>query len=294
MFTPVTLQQMPQNLYQLCQILRNASQILQQQYQLYTQGDDFEIQHKQDESPVTQADLLVNAYLEEALADLSEQYPILSEEGDNQARKQWHKFWLIDPLDGTKEFIHKTGEFTINVSLIGGGESLISILAVPLKQTIYIGQKGELPYRLQWNEQGEQLFQYELNSLQDNVSKKIKVAISRRRKPRAGSRYDVFLDGLTKQDIQYETVEAGSAYKFCMMLEGEIDLYPRLHPTCEWDTAAGQGLLESIGGALVTPQGERFVYNQRASMENGHFIALVNKKDWLMIQKMNDGHKSQS
>lgn len=288
MFTPVTLQQMPQNLYQLCQILQKASLILQQQYEIYRQGNPFDIQNKQDQSPVTQADLLVNDFLEQELAKLDQVYPIISEEGEYQSRKEWQEFWLIDPLDGTKEFIHQTGEFTINLSLISGGESVISILAVPLQQRIYIGQKGELPYRWQWQEDDVALFQYVKTQLDPVINQRmLKVAMSRRRKPRSHSVYDLFLAGLEEQNLTYQTVSAGSAYKFCMMLEGEIDIYPRLHPTCEWDTAAGQGLLESIGGGLVTLKGKRFSYNQREHLENGSFIALANMQDWEIVQKIN-------
>lgn len=290
MFNPVTLQQLPQNLYQLCQILQQASQILQQQYITYLQGDDFEIQHKQDESPVTQADLLVNQFLSQKLGELAEVYPILSEEGQQEERKNWQEFWMIDPLDGTKEFINKTGEFTINLSLICEGDSVISALAVPLKNTIYIVEQGQMAYRWQWQDEQIILSQYQITQdLTAFIARKdqiLHVAMSRRKQTSKRSvNYQNFIDYLEQLNVQYETISAGSAYKFCMMLEGEIDIYPRLHPTSEWDTAAGQGLLQSIGGELLTLSGHPFKYNQRDTVENGHFFALRKQQDWAIFQK---------
>lgn len=288
MFNPVTLQQLPQNLYQLCQILQQASQILQQQYTNYIQGDAFEIQQKQDESPVTQADLLVNQFLEQELNRLPKIYPILSEEGQNDQRKQWNEFWMIDPLDGTKEFINKTGEFTINLSLIENGDSVISALAVPLKNRIYIVEQGQQAFRWQWHDDQVALSQYQskqdLAAFSERKDQTLNIAMSRRKQSARGGRYSRLIDYIEQLNVRYETISAGSAYKFCMMLEGEIDIYPRLHGTSEWDTAAGQGLLQSIGGELLTLSGKPFRYNQRDTIENGYFFAVRKQQDWLMFQ----------
>jgi 3'(2'), 5'-bisphosphate nucleotidase len=276
MFSEVALQQMPEKLQQLCKILQHASTLLADEYALYQQGKQFHIEKKQDNSPVTQADLKVHAYMCVHLGQLSPHAPILSEEGEQHAeRLQWRQFWMLDPLDGTKEFIHQTGEFTINLSWIDGGESVISAIAVPLKQTIYISEKGDTPFRWQWQSDVVTLAKFEHI---DRDTTMMRIAMSRR--PERSSLYAAFLQYLTEQQIRYEKVAAGSAYKFCMMLESEIDIYPRFHPTSEWDTAAGQGLLQSIGGDVFDLRHRPFQYNQRADVLNGHFIALRRVQDW--------------
>ena len=286
MFKTTTLQQLPKNLYQLCQILQKASVILQQQYAAYQQGEGFNIDKKQDDSPVTQADLLVNDFLMQQLI-LLHPLPILSEEGQHEGRENWQQFWMIDPLDGTKEFINKTGEFTINVSLIKDHQSEISALAVPMKNQIYIVEKGNLPFRFTWGE-AEQIAEYHhsLDAFIHRKDEKLKIALSRR--PERSGRYADFLKYLDLRNIAYDSVPAGSAYKFCMMLEGEIDLYPRFHPTSEWDTAAGQGLLQSIGGDVWSLDANPFYYNQRASLLNGNFIATRRIEDWAIISSFLD------
>ena len=279
MFKATTLQQLPENLYALCLILRQASQIIQQQYVLYQQGDDFDIQQKQDDSPVTQADLLANESLTAALKDLAPYYPVLSEEDVSVERHQWSTFWMIDPLDGTKEFIKKTCEFTVNLSLIQGGESVISALAIPMQNVVYIVEKGGLPFRWGWGET-ESIAEYQttLPAFAPRKNDVLKIAMSRR--PQHNNQYTDFLDYLEDQQIAYEKISAGSAYKFCMMLEGKIDIYPRFHPTSEWDTAAGQGLLNSIGGELFALDGKPFTYNQRDVLINSSFVAVRSTQDW--------------
>lgn len=295
MFAKVALEQMPQNLQQLSQILQQASAIIVAEYQRYQHGGQFQIDRKSDNSPVTQADLKAHRFISQALAELNPQLPLLSEEGEHDERHQWQRFWMLDPLDGTKEFIDQTGEFTINLSLIENGESVISAIAVPLMSKLYIVEKFEskeqLPYRYQWNEQGQiELFQFQhglsKNGLKQNdlkTNKSLRIAMSRR--PERSPRYQDFLDFLTSQNISYRKVNAGSAYKFCMMIEGEIDLYPRFHPTSEWDTSAGQGLLQSIGGEVFDLSYRPFRYNQREDLLNGQFIALHDVRDWALIEQ---------
>lgn len=299
MFAKVSLEQMPQNLQQLSQILQHASAIIVAEYERYQRGGQFQIERKSDNSPVTQADLKAHRFISQALAQLTPKLPLLSEEGEHGERHQWQRFWMLDPLDGTKEFIDQTGEFTINLSLIENGESVISAIAVPLMSKLYIVEKivknnheeRQLPYRYQWNAQGQiELFQFQhglnKNDLKQNdfkTEKSLRIAMSRR--PERSPRYQDFLDFLTSQNISYRKVNAGSAYKFCMMIEGEIDLYPRFHPTSEWDTSAGQGLLQSIGGEVFDLSHRPFRYNQRTSLLNGQFIALRDVRDWAVISK---------
>lgn len=292
MFKAITLQQLPENLYQLCQILQQASQIIQTQYALYQQGDAFDIQHKEDQSPVTQADLLVNTFLIQQLAQYYPEIPVLSEENEHHARHLWSEYWLLDPLDGTKEFINQTGEFTINLSFMKNGEALISALAVPMQQVVYIGEAMRLPFRWMWGEKAL-LAQYthDLDAFVQRNDSVLTIAMSRR--PQRSGRYADFLAFLDNKGIVYEKVVAGSAYKFCMMLEGKIDVYPRFHPTSEWDTAAGQGLLKSIGGNICALSGEPFLYNQRQTLLNDSFIAIRQLADWTLIASFlaNDSHE---
>lgn len=280
MFTEVALQQMPERLQQLCVILKQASQIIGQEYECYTQGKQFYIEKKGDNSPVTQADLKANTYITEQLQQLTPEFPVLSEEGQHHGRHGWEQFWLLDPLDGTREFINQTGEFTINLSLINAGESVISALAVPLQQKVYIAEKGHLPFRWQWSEQKITLEQYQHDA--GHVQSTLRIAMSRR--PERSERYSAFLAYLDQCQVEYEKVAAGSAYKFCMMLEDQIDIYPRFHPTSEWDTSAGQGLLQSIGGEVFDLKHRAFIYNQRSSLLNQSFIALRDVQDWQYLQ----------
>lgn len=292
MFAKVALEQMPQNLQQLSRILQQASAIIVAEYERYQRGGQFQIKRKSDNSPVTQADLKAHRFISQALAELTPKLPLLSEEGEHNERHQWQRFWMLDPLDGTKEFIDQTGEFTINLSLIKNGESVISAIAVPLMSKLYIVEKivknnheeRQLPYRYQWNAQGQtELFQFHHDSSKNDSKKDKSIRIAMSRRPERSLRYQEFLDFLTSQNISYHKVNAGSAYKFCMMIEGEIDLYPRFHPTSEWDTSAGQGLLQSIGGEVFDLSHRPFRYNQRTSLLNGQFIALRDVRDWILF-----------
>lgn len=266
MFKPTTAPQDSLTL-QLVHILTQACEILREEYQQYCAGLAFNIEKKQDESPVTQADYRVNSFLTSALAEIST-LPLLSEEGDHLTRQNWQKFWMLDPLDGTKEFLHKRPEFTINLSLIEGEHTTFAVLAIPCEDTLYIAPKDGLPLKYEIKTQ-----QWLIYSKQDDDSKiKIGLSQSSQKKPK----YDQYLQAMSEL-TEYSEFKAGSAYKFCMMLEDKVDIYPRFHPTCEWDTSAGQCLLERIGGGLVNLQGKSFLYNQRDTLLNVGFIAYKNE-----------------
>lgn len=252
---------------QLVPIVTQACEILRVEYQAYCAGGDFDVEKKSDNSPVTQADYRVNEFITLALKKKFPETPLLSEEGDNTERKQWQNFWLLDPLDGTKEFLHKRPEFTINLSLVEGAYTVFAILAIPAEQTLYICPKQGLPLKFEiqtgkWLEYAE-----------DEPCAVIQVGLSQSSQGR--SEYAEYLN-ILKQQVDVVEFKAGSAYKFCMMLEGKVDIYPRFHPTSEWDTSAGQCLIERIGGGLVDLKGRSFLYNQRSSLLNGGFIAFKN------------------
>ena len=252
---------------QLVPIVTQACEILRVEYQAYCAGGAFDVEQKTDNSPVTQADYRVNDFISTSLQKSFPQIALLSEEGDHTGRKQWQKFWLLDPLDGTKEFLHKRPEFTINLSLVEGAYTTFAILAIPAEQTLYICPKQGFPLKFetrpgQWLEYGA-----------DEPCSAIQVGLSQSSQGR--SKYAEYLD-ILKQQVEVVEFKAGSAYKFCMMLEGKVDIYPRFHPTSEWDTSAGQCLIERIGGGLVDLQGRPFLYNQRDNLLNGGFIAFKN------------------
>ena len=253
---------------QLLPVLQQASQILFEEYQSYTAGREFNIQQKSDQSPVTQADLKVNHFLMKALAQVQPVYPVLSEESDNSNRHEWSSCWMLDPLDGTKEFIHKRDEFTINLSLIEHGSTVFSVIVVPCEQQMYLGYLDDLPYKYQFNE--GQWWRYQKDK--SSPSQTLQMGLSHSSK---NPKYQQFIAFIEQQNHAVIRREAGSAYKFCMMLEGKIDLYPRFHPTSEWDTSAGQGLLESIGGGLISLHGRPFEYNQRNTVLNAGFLAFT-------------------
>ena len=264
-----TLAPQDQLISQLVPIMAQASQILLEEYQSYCAGCEFNIQEKSDDSPVTQADLKINRFLLKHLAEITPDLPVLSEESDYSARAAWQRCWMLDPLDGTKEFIHERDEFTINLSLIEGNETTFAIIAVPCEQVMYIGYQSQLPYKYSFSRQ--EWFQYQVE--EHDLTTPLQIGLSHNSK---NPKYKNFIEPILR-DRAVERREAGSAYKFCMMLEGEIDIYPRFHPTSEWDTSSGQGLLESIGGGLVSLNAIPFTYNQRETVLNDGFIAFRDK-----------------
>ncbi len=270
MFKTTTAPQDPMIL-QLVPIVTQACEILREEYQRYCSGADFDVEHKSDNSPVTQADYRANTYITQALAKVSK-LPLLSEEGEKSERADWQTFWLLDPLDGTKEFLHKRPEFTINLSLVDGANTRFAILAIPGEYSLYICPFEGLP--LKYDSQNDAWFEYaNLDAISATSAAAVHVGLSQsaRHKPE----YATYLDSLSTL-TEFSTFHAGSAYKFCMMLEDKVDIYPRFHPTCEWDTSAGQCLIERIGGGLVDFKGRAFLYNQRDTLLNGGFIAYKN------------------
>lgn len=231
---------------------------------------DFEVYNKADSSPLTEADLAAHHYIVEQLQALSN-LPILSEEAsdiDWETRKTWTTYWLLDPLDGTKEFIKKNGEFTVNIALIQNGEPIFGVVHAPALNTTYIGGKG--------------LGAYELNDGSVNS-----IAVSRH-KPNeiwrvVGSRshqspeIEKILNAL---DGETELVAMGSSLKLCCVAAGKAHLYPRVGPTSEWDTAAAHAVVLGAGGTVkVLDPNEPFDskagnlrYNQKESLLNPFFM----------------------
>ena len=233
---------------------------------------DFDVQHKSDLSPLTEADMASNDVIDRGLRALTPDIPILSEESglpEFAERSQWEKYWLVDPLDGTKEFVNRNGEFTVNIALIDANRPVFGVVHVPVKNKTYLGCDG---------------YGAELRS-SGCAPVKISVADRTAEAPRVvGSRSHrgASLDGFLEKLGDYEMHPMGSSLKFCLVAEGVADIYPRLGPTSEWDTAAAQAVVEQAGGSVITLDGKPLSYNSKEEILNPHFLVIgPDDRDWL-------------
>lgn len=228
---------------------------------------NIEIDHKQDQSPVTQADLCANQIITEQLLKLTPHIPILSEEAcqiDYATRQAWKQWWVIDPLDGTKEFIAGNGDFTINIALINEGAVEFGIVFIPVSKTTYIGGKNLGSWRI--DDKGNK----QAIHCSQSAKGMLRVIASQRH---SSEKQQAFLEGLAILS-PLSLKNAGSSLKFCLVAEGQADCYPRFAPTCQWDTAAAQGVLEGAGGAVYNENGDILTYEARPDYLNPNFIAL--------------------
>jgi len=224
--------------------------------------DDFAVEMKDDNSPLTAADKASHNVIIAGLQKNWPKIPILSEEGADipyEVRKNWKRFWLVDPLDGTKEFIKRNGEFTINVALIEGPTPIIGVVYVPAQNKLYLGIVGEGAWVYQGDEQSK-LIQVR----KPNPQKGLTVVMSR-------SHPSLELEEYLRNINVAKALPIGSSLKLCVVAEGIADLYPRLGPTLEWDTAAGHAVVMSAGGSVETPEGEALEYNKK-NLLNPHFV----------------------
>lgn len=242
---------------QLLPIARAAGGAIMALYE----ADATHVQHKADASPVTDADLAAHHVLATQLAALLPGCPVVSEEDAcSQAyRQNKGRFWLIDPLDGTKEFIARNGEFTVNIALIEDGCSVLGVVYAPAIDALYWGGAGLGAFRCI---RGETLA---IEVSADRASVSCRVVAS---KSHLNEATQSFINRLGAVSL----VQAGSSLKFCRVAEGAADIYPRLAPTCEWDTAAAQAVLEGAGGAVVDLQGQPLQYG-KPHVLNPSFIA---------------------
>ena len=224
--------------------------------------DEAAIRQKDDRSPLTAADLASHRCIVDGLAELTPGLPVLSEESatvEIAARRGWQRFWLVDPLDGTREFIKRNGEFTVNIALVEAGVAVFGVIQQPVTGLVWHGAPGQGAFR---REQGRDI------GIRTRIpaSAPLRIAASR-------SHRDARTEAVIARFPGAQVVGLGSSLKFCRIAEGGIDLYPRFGPTSEWDTAAGQAILEAAGGGVVDPRGRPFRYNQRESLLNGDFFA---------------------
>jgi 3'(2'), 5'-bisphosphate nucleotidase len=235
-------------------------------------GQQFEVTNKADQSPLTLADTQSHDIIVQGLRALTPDVPVLSEEASDipyTERRQWQRYWLVDPLDGTKEFVSRNGEFTVNIAFIDGHDAVLGIVHVPVTDTTYTGvhnvgatrQTGrEVPVPIQTT----------------------KVAATPLRIVGSRSHRDAVLDRYLPQLEPYQLVAVGSSIKFCLVAEGSADFYPRFGPTSEWDTAAAQAVVEAAGGRVIQTDGQRLRYNAKAEVLNPHFLVSGDPaRDWL-------------
>lgn len=236
---------------------------------------EFAVQHKDDDSPLTAADLAAHRCIVDGLARLTPDIPVLSEESAHEVstaqRRQWSRLWMVDPLDGTREFVKRNGEFTVNIALIEDGVAVFGVVQAPVTGGLWHG--------------GATLGAFHRNGGHDVPVRVRAPATSPLRVAASRSHRDTRTEAFIARMGEVEPLGLGSSLKFCKLAEGGLDVYPRFGPTSEWDTAAGQCVLEGAGGAVLDPQGRPFRYNQRDRILNGDFIALGDTalpwKDWL-------------
>ncbi len=243
-------------------IVREAGEAI---LQIYSDPALFDVDYKSDKSPLTAADSASNEIILKGLTSLSEDFPIISEESKTlpyEERRTYDYCWLVDPLDGTKEFIKRNDEFTINIALVRAGKPVVGILYIPVTGACFFGAKGEGAYRID----GETEVRLQCRPFEIGQSG-LRVLCSRSHLSAATQEYVDKLDNPV-------LVPQGSALKFTVMAEGKGDVYPRIGPTMEWDTAAAHILLEEAGGGIVEfATGRPLVYN-KPSLLNPDFVAF--------------------
>lgn len=226
-------------------------------------SSDFEIERKADNSPLTKADKAAHNQIVELLSPLN--IPILSEEGREipySERAQWQRLWIVDPLDGTKEFIKRNGEFTVNIALVEDGKPVMGIIYVPVTGDLYYGDSSDGAYKVA-----------------GGVTTPLPIKSSRTEYMVVASRSHLseetlaFVETLKTDHPNIEFLSKGSSLKICMVAEGSANIYPRFAPTMEWDTAAGDAILRAAGGIMTyTDRTTPLNYNKE-NLLNPHFIA---------------------
>lgn len=246
---------------------------------IYQSPDKLQVDTKVDDSPVTKADLAAHAVLAPALTSFLEGVPVLSEESalpPFEVRRQWPCYWIIDPLDGTKEFINGNGEFTVNVALIARGVPVFGVVHVPTLGTTYVGTPGQGAWRLEDGKRIEIQTRTIASRQQENLP--IEVVASRRHGAEA---VEQVLQRIGAALGQVTTKSMGSSLKLCLVAEGKADLYPRLALTSEWDTAAAQAVVVAAGGQVVDDKFEALKYNGKDDILNPYFYVIGDTTyDW--------------
>ncbi len=235
---------------------------------------DFAVEHKEDRSPLTLADKNAHAVICETLK--GKDIPVLSEEGrstDYSERSRWDYFWMVDPLDGTKEFIKRNGEFTVNIALIHKQRSILGVIYVPVTKMLYFAAEGVGSFRFEITDMiADNMHGILLQSTRlplPAVTKNFRVVASR---SHLSEETQMFIDGLKTVHKEVEFISSGSSIKLCLVAEGSANVYPRFAPTMEWDTAAGQAICEIAGKKVIDYTTNQTLLYNKESLLNNWFI----------------------
>ncbi len=226
------------------------------------QSADFEVETKENDTPLTRADRAAHAHIRDGLRELTPDLPQLCEEGDPvspEERRRWSRYWLIDPLDGTREFIKRNGEFTVNIALVDGHRPVFGVVHAPALGVTWAARAGGEVRRYT----GDRVETVRTRPAPERLT----VVVSRSHRGEAVERILGRLGA-------YEELSVGSSLKICRVAEGAADFYPRFGPTSEWDTAAAQAVLEAAGGRLTDAGLEPLRYNTGESLLNPDFLAM--------------------
>jgi 3'(2'), 5'-bisphosphate nucleotidase len=263
----------------VCDIARAAGSAILEVY-----GSNFTVSRKADDSPLTEADRAAHAIIARELAALDRSIPLLSEESapeDHATRRSWSRYWLVDPLDGTKEFVKRNGEFTVNVALVVDGRAVLGAVYAPVLDRLYFGALALGAWRRDATASPHAI------AVRKTAASPLRVVGSRSHPSPELARYLARLG-------PHEITDMGSSLKICLIAEGAADVYPRLGPTSEWDTAAAQAILESAGGRMIDLAGRPLRYNSKDDLLNPHFLAFGDQqRDWL-VPIQNSGRESRN
>jgi len=232
-------------------------------------NSEIDVQFKSDTSPLTKADLASNNIILKRLKSLTPNIPILSEEEADisfDIRSKWYEYWLIDPLDGTKEFINKNGEFTVNIALIRDHKPVFGLIHLPVKKYTYWGCENKGSFFL---DKGNNIKEITVSK---NMHKQMRIVVSR-------SHPSHKLKNLLDKIENYKLLKVGSSLKFCLIASGEADIYPRFGPTSEWDTAAGEAIAKFAGATIVNLKNQPLNYNSKDEYINPNFIVANNESN---------------
>ncbi|WP_281847358.1 3'(2'),5'-bisphosphate nucleotidase CysQ [Olleya namhaensis] len=265
---------MNKNLQIAIQASLEAGKVIMQVY-----DTPFDVEIKDDKSPLTEADKRANDIINSYLVNTD--FPIISEENkqtDYATRKNWTTCWVVDPVDGTKEFIKRNGEFTVNIALVTNGKPELGVIYVPATKTIYVA-----------NVTTKEAFKTQLDSHDASVEEVIKAAtILQPKAPKSnpvqvvGSRSHMsqetldFVESIKKEGKDVEVVSKGSSLKFCLVAEGNADVYPRFAPTMEWDTAAGQAICNAVGIDVISQETNQSLLYNKENLLNPWFLVSKN------------------
>ena len=256
-----------ENLLEIVNISVDAGEVILNYY-----NENVDVIYKDDESPLTKADLASHKIITDSIKKITPDIPILSEEEfiDWKIRKKWKKYWLIDPLDGTKEFIKKNDEFTVNIALIENNRPILGVIYTPALNELFYSIKNFGSYKILTKKKLNTLKDAKRISINKKKSNQVKIVGSR------SHSNPILKKWVNKNFNEFDILQKGSSLKFCLIAEGSADIYPRFGPTSEWDIAAGHIILEEAGGKLKSIDNKEILYNEKENILNPDFFAYSN------------------